>query len=172
MSLPYASNSTTSLEPSGTPDFDGSDYVREHDHERLSGQLERIKNLVLDGVWRTLAEIEEATQAPAASVSAQLRHLRKPRFGSYRVEKRCRGDRKDGLYEYRVLPATDPPNSTDKPVQNRLPSLQEAAKKWVAAHGQEDERTALESLLDAAWAAYGQGPRPKPWQDDEDWAQG
>lgn len=39
---------------------------------------------------------------PAASVSAQLRHLRKPRFGGFVVEKRPRGDRERGLWEYRL----------------------------------------------------------------------
>jgi hypothetical protein len=39
------------------------------------------------------------TGAPPASVSAQLRHLRKPRFGGFTVEKRYL---RDGLYTYRV----------------------------------------------------------------------
>jgi hypothetical protein len=54
--------------------------------------------------WRTLEEIRALTGEPAASISAQLRHLRKPRFGSYRVEKRNRGSESHGLFEYRVLP--------------------------------------------------------------------
>jgi len=49
-----------------------------------------------------LSEIAAAAGDPEASVSAQLRHLRKPRFGSYVVEKRPRGDRSAGLFEYRV----------------------------------------------------------------------
>jgi len=55
-----------------------------------------------DGDWRTLSEIGEATGDPVASVSAQLRHLRKRRFGAYIVDKRSRGDRALGLFEYRV----------------------------------------------------------------------
>lgn len=54
-----------------------------------------------DGVWRTLDQISEVTGDPPASVSAQLRHLRKPRFGAYLVEKRYVSR---GLFEYRVLP--------------------------------------------------------------------
>lgn len=54
-----------------------------------------------DGQWRTLAEISAVTGDPPASVSAQLRHLRKPRFGAHLVEKRHLGQ---GLYHYRVLP--------------------------------------------------------------------
>lgn len=60
-----------------------------------------------DRKWRTLNEIATLTDDPPASVSAQLRHLRKPRFGSYRVERR-RSFIDSGLYEYRVLPPLEP----------------------------------------------------------------
>jgi hypothetical protein len=40
-------------------------------------------------------------------------------------------------------------------------ALQEAGRAYVDAVGTEDEESAHEALLDAAWAAYGQGPRPK-----------
>lgn len=90
--------------PSVKARFDGAVYSPAHDDNRLSDQLLRIKLLMADRHWRTLAEIESATGAPAASVSAQLRHLRKARFGSYLVERRSRGDRSTGLFEYRVLP--------------------------------------------------------------------
>lgn len=83
------------------PRFNGADYLHDRDSSRLSKQHDRIKTLMSDGRWRTLAEIEASTDAPAASVSAQLRHLRKPRFGSYSVHKRLRGGL-PGLYEYRV----------------------------------------------------------------------
>ncbi len=36
------------------------------------------------------------------SISAQLRHLKKPQFGSYLLEKRRRGKLKSGLWEYRL----------------------------------------------------------------------
>lgn len=85
--------------------FDGDSYVAQVDQPRLAGQFERILRLMLSsGAWRTLAEIAAATGAPPASVSAQLRHMRKPRFGSYVVMKRRRGDVSRGLFEYRVLP--------------------------------------------------------------------
>lgn len=91
------------MAPVRTPRFNGSDYAHAIDAPRLARQHERIRDLMLDGQWRTLAEIETATGDPAASVSAQLRHLRKERFGSYLVEKRARGDRAVGLFEYRVM---------------------------------------------------------------------
>lgn len=84
-------------------DFNGSDYVDALDGARLSRQHERIRDLMVDGSWRTLEEIALACGDPPASVSAQLRHLRKPRFGGWTVEKRLRSDRSRGLYEYRLL---------------------------------------------------------------------
>ena len=80
---------------------DGADYQPERDDPRLTTQFGRIKSLMLDGRWRSLPVIEAVTGDPPASISAQLRHLRKKRFGSYIVERRYVGD---GLYEYRLLP--------------------------------------------------------------------
>jgi hypothetical protein len=74
--------------------------------ERLSKQHEAIRTLMSDGSWRTLENISEEVErrfqvkAPPASVSAQLRHLRKPEFGSYTVQKT---HIRNGLYLYRVL---------------------------------------------------------------------
>ena len=82
--------------------FAGSDYDRQSDDKRLSGQIARVYDFMADGRWHTLPEIEAATGDPAASISAQLRHLRKERFGSHTIEKRPRGDRERGLWEYRM----------------------------------------------------------------------
>jgi hypothetical protein len=60
-----------------------------------------------DARWRTLEEIAQMTGDPAASISAQLRHLRKPRFGGYTVNRRVRGDRARGLFEYQVERSND-----------------------------------------------------------------
>ena len=84
--------------------FNGPDYIPERDNARLTGQILRVFNLMRDGKWRTLREIAEATGDPEASVSAQLRHLRKERFGSHIVEKQYRGDPESGLHEYRIVP--------------------------------------------------------------------
>lgn len=84
------------------PDFDGSEYVIELDCNRLNRQIDVIRELMLDGRWRTLKEIEDVTGYPQASISADLRSLRKKRFGSYIVDKRRRGDEKRGLFEYKV----------------------------------------------------------------------
>lgn len=86
------------------PRFDGSDYDPKIDDARLNTQHARIKRLMLDGEWRTLRQIEEATGDPGASILAQLGHLRKKRFGAYRVVKERVGDPERGLWQYRVLP--------------------------------------------------------------------
>ena len=84
------------------PRFDGSDYIPSFDNSRLTGQIKRIYELMIDGQWRTLGEIEYETRAPQSSISAQLRHLRKERFGSHLVNKRPRGNRENGLFEYQL----------------------------------------------------------------------
>jgi hypothetical protein len=40
--------------------------------------------------WLTLVELSRLTQYGEASISAQLRHLRKPQYGAFVVEKRRR----------------------------------------------------------------------------------
>lgn len=83
--------------------FNGPDYDPALDNERLTKQAGRIYNLMIDGKWRTLQEIESITGDPQSSISAQIRHLRKPRFGSYIVNKRRRGIPQGGLWEYQLL---------------------------------------------------------------------
>jgi hypothetical protein len=87
----------------------------DHDDDREDPtQLGTIRDLMLEaatrGAWLTLTEIAEPTAFGEASISAQLRHLRKARHGRYRVEKRRRllseseAGRATGLWEYQVLP--------------------------------------------------------------------
>lgn len=83
---------------SDTPLFDGP-FLVEADHARLGRQLDVVRTLMLDGRWRTLAEIESCTRFPQASVSARLRDMRKARFGGYIVERQRRSP---GTWEYRV----------------------------------------------------------------------
>ena len=57
-------------------------------------QREVLRDVMLSAgecaTWLTLAELGRITSYPPASISAQLRHLRKPRHGGFRLEKRCR----------------------------------------------------------------------------------
>ncbi len=80
--------------------FDGQVYDPKQDNHRLQPQYQRIFELMRDRKWRTLREIEDETGYPQSSISAQLRHMRKDRFGSHIVDKRSRGDRGRGLWEY------------------------------------------------------------------------
>lgn len=82
-----------------TPLFDGADYQPARDNGRLQAQMARVYEAVRDGQWRTLAELEEITGDPPASISAQLRHLRKDRFGAHVIERRHVGG---GVYQYRL----------------------------------------------------------------------
>ena len=63
--------------------------------------------------WLTLEELAKLTHYPPASISAQLRHLRKPEFGGYEVEKRqrvsgrlLRGEDFGTVWEYRLKRST------------------------------------------------------------------
>lgn len=80
--------------------FDGADYNSTRDNARLTGQILRVWDCMCGGAWKTLQQISDETGAPESSVSAQLRHLRKPRFGAHTVE---RAYIQDGIYKYRLL---------------------------------------------------------------------
>lgn len=80
--------------------FNGSDYFPLRDDPRLIKQITRVFMCMKDGLWRTLGEIAEETGDPEASISAQLRHLRKERFGSHAVNKNHLGN---GLYTYQLV---------------------------------------------------------------------
>jgi len=61
------------------------------------------------GAWLTLAELGAMTRYPETSISAQLRHLKKPQFGNYELEKMPRmragvdlGDGHGVEWEYRL----------------------------------------------------------------------
>ena len=89
------------------------------DETQLAAIRELMMRACARGIWLSLAEIAEATEFAEASISAQLRHLRKVHHGGHRVEKRRRGsahiaaggrqkvgDARRGpvIWEYRVRP--------------------------------------------------------------------
>lgn len=75
---------------------------------RLGNQYAAIFQLMSDGGWRSLDQISQAVQrdygvrCPPASVSAQLRHMRKGKFGGHVVDKRHVAH---GLYLYQLKAA-------------------------------------------------------------------
>jgi hypothetical protein len=85
----------------------GPVFDKQRDGPRLRHQHEKILHFMISqSGWTTLSEIRDALSYPESSISAQLRHLRKPKFGRYVVEKRRRHN--GGLWEYRVLPPKEP----------------------------------------------------------------
>lgn len=93
--------------PRPLQDHDGVTFVKHLDKDRLNTQLLAVHELMEDGKWRTLPEIVATLKgneirATEASVSARLRDLRKPKFGSMTVERR-RKMGSSGLWEYRLV---------------------------------------------------------------------
>jgi len=91
--------------------------IRSRRAKSVNGERRRQRD-VLRGVmlsasqcdtWLTLDELAKLTNYPPASISAQLRHLRKPEFGGYEVDKRqrkfgtaMRGEDFGTVWEYRL----------------------------------------------------------------------
>ena len=86
-----------------TARFDGSDIDPKLDQKRLSGQLEKIFNLMKDGSYRTLRDISDILGYGESSISANLRNLRKVRFGLHTIDKRRKGEASNGLWEYKLI---------------------------------------------------------------------
>jgi hypothetical protein len=57
-------------------------------------QREVLRDVMLSaaecGTWLTLRELSRLTSYGEASISAQLRHLRKPRYGAFVIDKQVR----------------------------------------------------------------------------------
>jgi len=65
-------------------------------------QMWNVAQFACDAGWMTLRELADLTSYGESSISAQLRHLRKPHFGGYVVVKRRRGPARNGVWEYRI----------------------------------------------------------------------
>lgn len=81
------------------PKRDGATYDHARDGERLHKQHHRVLAALRGGAWWTLRELSAHTGDPEASVSARLRDLRKPRFGSHVIERQYV---ERGLFKYRL----------------------------------------------------------------------
>lgn len=84
--------------------FDGRTFDPTLDSERLSSQLERVKEIMSDGNWHTLGELASLTHSSEAGCSARLRDLKKDRFGGYKIQKERVGNPACGLWQYRLTP--------------------------------------------------------------------
>lgn len=85
--------------------FDGDTYTPSLDYSRLSTQMERVRAVMLSGMWFTLDRLHALTGDPHASISARIRDLRKNRFGGYTVEHRRHPDYPldSGIWQYRIV---------------------------------------------------------------------
>ena len=99
--------------------FAGAYYNPHADDDRLLRQLGRVFACISDGTWYTLPEIAEVTGDREASISAQLRHLRKARHGSWMVDVENQGG---GLFGYRLR---NPDGSKVPPIRPTLPGTEE-----------------------------------------------
>jgi hypothetical protein len=97
MILPGQKDLFNDAPPAREPHYNGPEYKPERDFDRLAGQTKRVFNLMKDGKARTLEQIASLTGDPVASISAQLRHLRKERFGKHTIGRAHLGG---GLYNY------------------------------------------------------------------------
>lgn len=93
-------------------------------------QREVIRDVMLSAgqcaTWLTLEELARLTHYPPASISAQLRHLRKPEHGAFAVVKRCRRINKamraegfGALWEYSVQQERRAPSGKRGPRHSR-----------------------------------------------------
>lgn len=83
------------------PQFKGSDFDEQIDGLRLKTQYDKVFELMKDGAFRTLNDIEISTGILAqASISAHLRYMRK---AGHKVEKRRKEGKKGGLFEYKLI---------------------------------------------------------------------
>jgi hypothetical protein len=134
--------------------FTGPEFVPEHDQIRLTGQIDRIRAFMLDGLWHTYEEVARATKSPATSVSSQLRNLRMAENGGYSVERRNRGIRGNGLFEYRMTVTLVDKATLEAQVQRRREILAEAEARYVRA---KDQVALAEAELAAYNKPFGQG---------------
>ena len=84
-----------------TPEFDGDDYVSSRDKPRLTLQIHQVRMYMENNDWLSVKQISNYLNFPEPSVSAQIRNLRKKRFGNRVVERRYQGN---GLYEFKLMP--------------------------------------------------------------------
>ena len=88
--------------------FDGETFVPELDGKRISRQFDYVFDLMKDGKWRTLKQIQlallkQGVFATEAGISARLRDFRKKRYGEHTVNRMRTGDPKSGKFTYQLL---------------------------------------------------------------------
>jgi hypothetical protein len=86
-----------------TPDGAESDGMPQPGSTQRETLLMVLRLAAQYETWVTLAELAGKTKFPPASISAQLRHLRKAKYGAWGIEKRRREWVTEELvWEYRL----------------------------------------------------------------------
>ena len=83
--------------------FDGDTIDQAADTRRLENQYVRIFEVMKDGKWRTLHQIEQMTGYQLPSISARLRDFRKDKNGGHTVNRRRAQYRSQGIHEYQLI---------------------------------------------------------------------
>lgn len=114
------------LKLKGNPEnaFGGETYNAKRDYHRLTGQLLRTWQVMLDGRERTLAMITREASAKRldgrydteAAISARLRDFRKDKYGSHIVIAYNGGG---SLWWYKLVPNNNP-SDDDEPRQQSI----------------------------------------------------
>lgn len=86
------------------PAFPGPAVEPEYDNIRLTGLQYAIFELMKDGRWRTFSDIHFAIQRGSENgIAAMLRNLRHKSRGRHTVNKKRKGDKHKGLWEYQLI---------------------------------------------------------------------
>ena len=82
----------------------GTAFNEEDDGKRIRTQMQVIRDYMLANSkkYLTLKAIEIETGYPQSSISAQLRHLKKQRFGGYELRKERMSINNKGTYVYNL----------------------------------------------------------------------
>jgi hypothetical protein len=80
--------------------FDGETYDEELDGERMTTQLELVREIMSDQGWHRIIEVANRVDCTESGAAARIRDLRKEKFGSWEIMRR-RVAHGNGLHEYR-----------------------------------------------------------------------
>ena len=80
--------------------FDGETYDKEIDGERMTTQLELVRDIMSDQRWHRNLEVANKVGCTESGAAARIRDLRKEKFGSWEIVRR-RVAHGNGLHEYR-----------------------------------------------------------------------
>ena len=80
--------------------LDGETYNEELDGERMTTQLELVREIMSDQGWHRNIEVANRVDCSESGAAARIRDLRKEKFGSWEIVRR-RVAHGNGLHEYR-----------------------------------------------------------------------